>query len=110
MEYPKSSEDPGIHVYNLHSIVPNPCLPLVVIPVPALQEVGVGSRVPQSEMSSFLPIPVSSFHRVSLSSRLRVCFIGSPHLPFDGYQPYIRVLISRCSGPSVQEGTSPKNR
>ena len=127
MEYPKSSKDSGIRVNNLHSAVQvaktgpvfgKDVFTLVSLiihtsnpdTVAALQEVGVGGRVPQSEMSPFLPIPVSSFPRMSLSPRLRVCFTGSPHLPFDGCQVYIPVLISRCSGPSVQEGASPKNR
>jgi len=41
---------------------------------------------------------------------MQVGLLDLPHLPFDGCQPYIPVLISRCSGPSVQEGASPKNR
>jgi len=117
MEYPKSSKDSGIRVYNLHSAVQvaktgpvfgKDVFTLVSLiihtsnpdTVAALQEVGVGA-------AAFLNRRCLPF---SPSPCLRVCFIGSPHLPFDGCQVYIPVLISRCSGPSVQEGASPKNR
>jgi len=101
MEYPKSSKDSGIRVNNLHSAVQvaktgpvfgKDVFTLVSLiihtsnpdTVAALQEVGVGGRVPQSEMSPFLPIPVSPclLHWVSPSAfRWMPGLYSCPHFP-----------------------------